>query len=75
MGIQLRHLRYAFARTASLLIVLMALLVINAAPGQRTLEDTLWGAGAGLTIWACFFAYWIWRTQKKRADKPRPGEL
>lgn len=74
MGVQLRHLRYAFARSVGILIAFIALLLINAASERRTLEDMLWGAGAGMTIWACFFAYWIWRTQKRRADNPRPGE-
>jgi len=50
MGVQLRHLRYAFARSAGILIVFLALLLINAASGRRTLEDMLWGAGAGMTI-------------------------
>lgn len=74
MSIGLRHVRYAFMRTIDILIGLIFVLAVLAVFGQRTVEDMLWASGAAFIMWACFFAYWLGRTQKKRSDNPRPGE-
>jgi hypothetical protein len=74
MRIKLSHLRYAFMRTAWILVVFAALLAGLAIWGGRSLEDIAWGALPGFVIWLISFLYWAWRTQEKRADNPRPGE-
>jgi hypothetical protein len=74
MSIKLRHVRYAFVRTADILVGFVVVLVALAVFGRRTIEDMLWASGAAFIMWACFFAYWLWRTQKERSDNPPPGE-
>jgi Na+/melibiose symporter-like transporter len=74
MGIKLRHVRFAFMRTAGILVVFLVVLVALAAFGERTVEDMLWGSGAAIIMWTGFFAYWLWCTQKKKSHHPPPGE-
>lgn len=74
MGIKLHHVRYAFAQTAWILVLFGALIAWIAITERRSFEDLLWASVPGVIIWFGFFMYWIWRTQKSRSDKPRPGE-
>lgn len=66
MGIEPRHIRYAFVRSAWVLALFLGVVIFLTIRDGRTLEDFLWGLSPGLVIWAGFFAYWLWRTQQSR---------
>jgi len=74
MSIKLRHLRYAFMRTAWIPLIFALLIAVLAIRDRRTIEDIAWASIPGLVVWLVCFAYWLRRTQKKTADNPRPGE-
>ena len=74
MSIKLRHFQYAFMRSWYVGAVLAIVLLVVAVRDHRTVVDVAWGFSVALVGWLAYFGYWLWRTQKARADSPRPGD-